>query len=147
LINEFSTRTTRTRTKQLARPALHGSGANDGTNVAIHAPFCRGHDIILSLAFVGRHGTNHLPITADNIETSANNVSSNQGNEECGHDEDHITPIKKHLLVRLLLKLTKKEEREEKKKEQVTLDMMQPSRYKPNDLEQMAEETKFSKSK
>ena len=32
------------------------------------------------------------------------------------------------------------------KKKELTLDMLQPSRYKPNDLEQMAEETKFSKS-
>ena len=33
------------------------------------------------------------------------------------------------------------------KKKELTLDMLQPSRYKPNDLEQMAEDTKFSKSK
>ena len=46
---------------------------------------------------------------------------------------------------RLLLKLTKKEEMEKKK--ELTLDMLQPSRYKPNDLEQMAEDTKFSKRK
>ena len=46
---------------------------------------------------------------------------------------------------RLLLKLTKKEEMEKKK--ELTLDMLQPSRYKPNDLEQMAEDTKFTKSK
>ena len=43
------------------------------------------------------------------------------------------------------MKLTKKEEMEKKK--ELTLDMLQPSRYKPNDLEQMAEDTKFSKSK
>ena len=43
------------------------------------------------------------------------------------------------------MKLRKKEEMEKKK--ELTLDMLQPSRYKPNDLEQMAEETKFSKSK
>ena len=40
----------------------------------------------------------------------------------------------------------KKKDVEEKKKE-ITLDMLQPSRYKPNDLEQMAEETKFTKRK
>lgn len=33
------------------------------------------------------------------------------------------------------------------KKKEITLDMLQPSRYKPNDLEQMAEDTKFTKSK
>ena len=44
---------------------------------------------------------------------------------------------------RLMLRFTRKQE-EEKKKE-ITLDMLQPSRYKPNDLEQMAEDTKFSK--
>ena len=43
------------------------------------------------------------------------------------------------------MKLTKKEEMEKKK--ELTLDMLQPSRYKPNDLEQMAEDTKFSKRK
>ena len=42
-----------------------------------------------------------------------------------------------------LLKMSKKPE--EKKKKNVTLDMLQPSRYKPNDLEQMANDTKFSK--
>ena len=42
--------------------------------------------------------------------------------------------------------MTKKDQEEDKKKE-ITLDMLQPSRYKPNDLEQMAEETKFSKRK
>ena len=47
----------------------------------------------------------------------------------------------------MLLKITKRNELElEKKKEAVTLEMLQPSRYKPNDLEQMAEETKFTKS-
>ena len=46
----------------------------------------------------------------------------------------------------MLLKMTKKSPEAEKKKE-ITLDMLQPSRYKPNDLEQMAEETKFTKRK
>ena len=50
---------------------------------------------------------------------------------------------KQNLFLRLLLKLTKKEE--EVKKKEITLDMLQPSRYKPNDLEQMAEDTKFTK--
>ena len=50
-----------------------------------------------------------------------------------------------HFSKRLILKLRKKEEMAQKK--ELTLDMLQPSRYKPNDLEQMAEETKFTKSK
>ena len=41
--------------------------------------------------------------------------------------------------------MRKKKEVEVKK--EITLDMLQPSRYKPNDLEQMAEETKFTKRK
>ncbi len=48
-------------------------------------------------------------------------------------------------LLRFLLKLTRKEVAE--KKNDITIDMLQPSRYKPNDLDQMAEETKFSKRK
>ena len=52
-----------------------------------------------------------------------------------------------YIISRLLLKLTKRDQQElEKKTQAVTLEMLQPSRYKPNDLEQMAEETKFSKS-
>merc|ERR1712107_271498 len=48
--------------------------------------------------------------------------------------------------MKLIFKLTRRNELElEKKKEVVTLEMLQPSRYKPNDLEQMAEETKFTK--
>ncbi|XP_059081262.1 uncharacterized protein LOC131879074 isoform X2 [Tigriopus californicus] len=46
-------------------------------------------------------------------------------------------------LVRLLYKLTRKQV--EEKRTDITLDMLQPSRYKPNDLNQMAEDTKFSK--
>ena len=46
-------------------------------------------------------------------------------------------------LVLGLLKITKKQE--EKKKKHVTLDILQPSRYKPNDLEQMAKDTRFTK--
>ena len=46
-------------------------------------------------------------------------------------------------LVLGLLKVTKKQE--EKKKKNITLDNLQPSRYKPNDLEQMAKDTRFTK--
>jgi hypothetical protein len=44
-----------------------------------------------------------------------------------------------------MLRFTKKQGEEEKKRE-ITLDMLQPSRYKPNNLQQMADDTKFSKS-
>jgi len=61
--------------------------------------------------------------------------------QSINHDKKHNNPF-----VRLLLKLTKRDQQElEKKTQAVTLEMLQPSRYKPNDLEQMAEETKFSK--
>ncbi len=43
--------------------------------------------------------------------------------------------------------MTKKVDNTKEKKEGVNLELLQPSRYKPNDLEQMAEDTKFSKSK
>jgi len=48
-------------------------------------------------------------------------------------------------LVRMIRKVTKKNETEKKKKN-VTVEMLQPSRYKPSDLNQMAEETQFTKS-
>lgn len=41
-------------------------------------------------------------------------------------------------------RVTKKQD--EDKKKEITLDMLQPSRYKPNDLQQMADDTKFTKS-
>jgi hypothetical protein len=44
----------------------------------------------------------------------------------------------------MLRKVTKKNNPEKKKN--VTIEMLQPSRYKPSDLNQMAEDTKFSKS-
>ena len=47
------------------------------------------------------------------------------------------------LVYRLMLKFTKKQV--EVRKKDITLDMLQPSRYKPNDLDQMAQDTKFSK--
>ena len=51
--------------------------------------------------------------------------------------------IQNSRLICGLLKVTKK--KEENKKKNVTLDILQPSRYKPNDLEQMARETRFTK--
>lgn len=45
---------------------------------------------------------------------------------------------------RFLVKLTKKQE--QVKKKEVYLDILQPSRYKPSDLDQMARDTKFTKS-
>ena len=47
-------------------------------------------------------------------------------------------------LVRIMRKMTKKHDPEKKKN--VTIEMLQPSRYKPSDLNQMAEDTQFSKS-
>ncbi len=47
-------------------------------------------------------------------------------------------------LVWMLQKVTKKKDPEKMKN--VTVEMLQPIRYKPSDLNQMAEETKFSKS-
>jgi hypothetical protein len=45
----------------------------------------------------------------------------------------------------MMRKMTKKADPEKKKN--VTIEMLQPSRYKPSDLNQMAEDTKFTKSK
>jgi len=84
-------------------------------------------------------------------DDTANKVSSEKEDHEKGlfdEDDDNEGKSKKHgnPLVRLvlgLLKITKKQE--EKKKKNVTLDILQPSRYKPNDLEQMAKDTRFTK--
>lgn len=84
-------------------------------------------------------------------DDTANKVSSEKEDHEKGlfdEDDDNEGKPKKHgnPLVRLvlgLLKITKKQE--EKKKKPLTLDILQPSRYKPNDLEQMAKDTRFTK--
>jgi len=84
-------------------------------------------------------------------DDTANKVSTEKEDHEKGlfdEDDDNEGKSKKHgnPLVRLvlgLLKITKKQE--EKKKKNVTLDILQPSRYKPNDLEQMAKDTRFTK--
>lgn len=73
-------------------------------------------------------------------------LSEKEDQEKAG-EEDEIDQ-KKHSnpFIRLicgLLKVTKK--KEENKKKNVTLDILQPSRYKPNDLEQMARDTRFTK--
>lgn len=52
----------------------------------------------------------------------------------------------KTFIFRLLLQFSKRPDSNEKKRD-ITLDMLQPSRYKPNDLSQMAKETKFTKRK
>ena len=46
---------------------------------------------------------------------------------------------------RFLVKLTKRKQQVQKK--DIYMDILQPSRYKPSDLEQMAEDTKFTKGK
>jgi len=84
-------------------------------------------------------------------DDTANKVSSEKEDHEKGlfdEDDDNEGKSKKHgnpfvRLVLGLLKITKKQE--EKKKKNVTLDILQPSRYKPNDLEQMAKDTRFTK--
>jgi len=73
-------------------------------------------------------------------------LSEKEDQEKAG-EEDEIDQ-KKHSnpFIRLicgLIKSTKK--KEENKKKNVTLDILQPSRYKPNDLEQMARDTRFTK--
>jgi len=75
--------------------------------------------------------------------TSGNSDATNVINND-EEEAEHERQPKQKLIVRMLLMMRKKKDVEEKKKE-ITLDMLQPSRYKPNDLEQMAEETKFSK--
>lgn len=74
--------------------------------------------------------------------TSGNSDATNVINND-EEEAEHERQPKQKLIVRMLLMMRKKPV-EEKKKE-ITLDMLQPSRYKPNDLEQMAEETKFTK--
>ena len=69
-------------------------------------------------------------------EANVSRVEALNLNREMNHD---------FYAFRLMHRVTKKQE-EEKKKE-ITLDMLQPSRYKPNDLQQMAEDTKFTKRK
>lgn len=75
--------------------------------------------------------------------TSGNSDATNVINND-EEEAEHERQPKQKLIVRMLLMMRKKKDVEEKKKE-ITLDMLQPSRYKPNDLEQMAEETKFTK--
>jgi len=69
--------------------------------------------------------------------------------QESFMNDDNNSPIKVgNPLVRMIRKVTKKNETEKKKKKKknVTVEMLQPSRYKPSNLNQMAEETQFTKS-
>merc|ERR1711988_1329243 len=90
----------------------------------------------------GHHDLGHL---SKSVGDKSDGTTISNNDEELGLETG--TPSKSHVkanpVLKLLLKLRKKEEMEKKK--ELTLDMLQPSRYKPNDLEQMAEETKFSK--
>jgi hypothetical protein len=65
------------------------------------------------------------------------------GDHESGNGDDQRK--RGNPLVRMLRSVTKKNDPEKKKN--VTIEMLQPSRYKPSDLNQMAEDTKFTKSK
>ena len=64
------------------------------------------------------------------------------GDRESGTGEDQRK--RGNPLVRMIRSVTKKNDPEKKKN--VTIEMLQPSRYKPSDLNQMAEDTKFTKS-
>ena len=67
--------------------------------------------------------------------------------QEADHESvDTVKDKKKHSnpLVRMVLGIFQKKEPEIRSKEAV-LEMLQPSRYKPNDLEEMAKDTKYSK--
>ena len=65
--------------------------------------------------------------------------------QESGSKDDVGHRKRGNPLVRMMRKMTKKADPEKKKN--VTIEMLQPSRYKPSDLNQMAEDTKFTKSK
>ena len=58
---------------------------------------------------------------------------------------DGFNCILRQLSFRFLVKLTKRKQQVQKK--DIYMDILQPSRYKPSDLEQMAEDTKFTKGK
>lgn len=64
-------------------------------------------------------------------------------NEEKGETEEKDLSESKFAAVRFLVKLTKS--KQQVKKKDIYMDILQPSRYKPSDLEQMAEDTKFTK--
>jgi len=85
----------------------------------------------------GHHDPRRLSKSATGDKSDGTSVNND---EEAGQTKHS----KQNPILRMLIKMTKKDPEAEKKKE-ITLDMLQPSRYKPNDLEQMAEETKFSK--
>jgi len=82
-------------------------------------------------------------------DDTANKVSSDKEDHEKGlfDEDDEERKNKKHNnpLVRLVLGLLKVTKKQEEKKKNITLDILQPSRYKPNDLEQMAKDTRFTK--
>ena len=56
---------------------------------------------------------------------------------------DGLNCILRQFSFRFLVKLTKRKQQVQKK--DIYMDILQPSRYKPSDLEQMAEDTKFTK--
>jgi len=85
----------------------------------------------------GHHDPRRLSKSATGDKSDGTSVNTD---EEAGQTKPKQNPI-----LRMLLKMTKRDPEAAEKKKEITLDMLQPSRYKPNDLEQMAEETKFSK--
>jgi len=63
--------------------------------------------------------------------------------EKGGSTQEQDLSEHKNAFVRFLVKLTKRKQQVQKK--DIYMDILQPSRYKPSDLEQMAEDTKFTK--
>lgn len=91
--------------------------------------------------------TTNMSMHPPNEEDKRGDIYSTNAHEsevgsQMNEDED-LRKRKQNPMIRLLLKFTKKQV--EVKKKELTLDMLQPSRYKPNALSQMAEDTKFSK--
>jgi len=81
-------------------------------------------------------------VSTDGVRELSEKEDQEKAGDEDGMDQKkHSNPFIR--LICGLLKVTKK--KEENKKKNVTLDILQPSRYKPNDLEQMARETRFTK--
>jgi len=74
-------------------------------------------------------------------------VDGDGGNHhESGNGEEGEQQKRVHPLLRIIKNVMTKKDDPEKKKN-LTIEMLQPSRYKPNNLQQMAEDTKFTKSK
>jgi len=74
------------------------------------------------------------------------NTEIDSDGESSSNDANSQRKFGNPLVCLMLRKVAKKKNAERKKKKNVTIEMLQPSRYKPSDLNQMAEQTKFTKS-